>query len=225
MNAKQIAQVIANTCRDLHSLGLIFAYNSPCVIMLGGRERVSWPTNRSGSSMEHPFGSLEQYLEWVREGEFTCLLFDYSLIKVSFECMGTTVVGHNLLYWPCPVGFLGNVQNLSDLCEGIEMCLESPRRSREIVDLAMRAPMRFDFDPAMEGDDHPLVHLHTQFEDTRMSVQQAMCFPTFMKKVIRTFYRDQWAAHPEIEALHEQAIDHEDGRFDPLAHCFQVSWS
>jgi len=225
MNAKQVAQVIANTCRDLYSLGLAFAYNSPCVVDLGGRERVSWPTKGSEVATAHRFGTLEQYLQWIREGEFTCVLFDYSLIRASYECMGNMVIGHSLLYWPCPVEVLVDVRTLSDLCDGIEMCLDSARRSREIVNLTMRTPMRFDFDPANESYDHPLVHLHTQFYDTRMSVQQAMCFPSFIKKVMRTFYRDKWALHPEIEKLHEQAIEHEDGQCDPLAHCFQVSWS
>lgn len=224
MRAKEIARVIASTCRDLATMELIFSYNTPCVVNLSRCERVSFPTKQSGSATLYPFGSLEQYLEWVREGEFTCLLFDYSLIRVSYDCIGPTIVGHNLLYWPCPITCQTNIETLGDLCDAIEMCLDSPRDSREIVELAMRTPMRFDFDPQSESEDHPLVHLHTQFEDTRISVQQAMCFPAFMKKVLRTFYRDQWARHPEIEALHEQPIEHEDGQFDPLVHCFQVSW-
>jgi len=225
MNAKQIVQVIENTCRDLDSLGLIFTHISPCIINLKGFERVTWPTKSSGNATAYPFGSLEQYLEWVREGEFMCLLFDYSLIRVSYECMGNTIIGHNLLYWPCPIDFLGDVETISDLCDGIEMCLESPRRHSEIVDLAMRTPMRFDFDPARESSNHPLIHLHTQFEDARMSVQQAMCFPAFMKKIIRTFYHDKWAMYPEIEALHEQTIEHEDDQYDSQAHCFHVFWN
>jgi len=224
MNAKQIATVIANTCRDMDSLGLVFAHNSPCVVNMGGREQVSWPNKNTGSATEYPFGSLELYLKWVREGEFTCLLFDGSLVRASYECMGTTIVGHNLLYWPCPISFLLDVETLSDLCDGIAMCLESPRKSYDILNLTMRAPMRFDFDPSRESDDHPIVHLHTQFEDTRMSVQEAMCFPSFMKKIMRTFYRSQWVSHPEIEDFHEQAIEHEDGQCEPLANCFQVSW-
>jgi hypothetical protein len=192
---------------------------------LDGGKQVSWPTRGAGSVPTYPFGSLRQYLDWVREGEFTCLLFDYSLIRVSYQCVDNTVVGHSLLYWPCPIDFLVKVETLGDLCDGIEMCLELPDNSHEIVELVMRTPMRFDFDPQREGDNHPLVHLHSQFEDTRISVQEAMCFPAFMKKVIRTFYRDKWAEHPEIEQFHEQSVEHEDGQCDPLAHCFQVSWS
>lgn len=224
MNAKQIAQVIANSCRDLYSLGLLFSYNSPCVDDLGGCEQVSYPTKAAGSATAYPFGSLEQYLEWVRQGEYTCLLFDYSLIRASYECMGNAVVGHNLLYWPCPVGFVGEVENLSDLCDGIEMCIDSPRRASEIVGLTMRTPMRFDFDPVREREDHPLIHLHTQFEDTRMSVQQAMGFPTFMKKVFRTFYSHKWLSTPDIEHLHEQELEHDEGQCESPSHCFEVSW-
>ncbi len=158
MNAKQVAQVIANTCRDLHSLGLLFTYNNPCVDNFRKREQVSWPARGEGGSTAHPFGSLEQYLEWVLQGEFTCLFFDYSLIRASYECIGNTVVGHNLLYWPCPVEFHVEVETLSDLGDGINMCIDSPHRARDVVSLTMRTPMRFDFDPENESDDHPLVH-------------------------------------------------------------------
>lgn len=224
MNAKQIARVIATTCQDLYSLNLLFAYNTPHVVNLKSCDRVSWPVKIEGSTTAHPFGTLEQYLEWVRNSEFTCLLFDYSLIRASYECVGNMVVGHNLLYWPCPVEFFVAATELSDICEGIEMCINSPAQAREIISLTMRTPMRFDFDPEREGDDHPLVHLHTQFDDTRLSVQRAMDFPSFIKKVIRTFYRNKWASHPEIGCLHEQSIDHREIQFDPPKHVFQVSW-
>ena len=225
MNAKQTAAVISNTCRDLLAMGVVSFYNSPRVIQGGGRELVTWPTQRSGSSTLHPFGSLGQYLDWVREGEFTCLLFDLSLIRASYECVGATIIGHSVLYWPCPVDFRIDVQGLDELCDGIEMCLESAQHAHEVCGLTMRAPMRFDFDPIRESDDHPLVHLHTQFENTRISVQQAMCFPSFMKRVLRTFYGDLWSSRPDIDDIHEQGLEHEDGACDPPAKCFQLTWT
>lgn len=224
MNAKQITQVIASTCRDLDSLGLLFASNSPCVTESKGSEFVSWPSKGAGSARANEFGTLEQYLDWIRQGEFTCLLFDYSLIQVSFECMGNAVVGHNLLYWPCPLSFQTDVEMLSDLCDGFELCIESPRRARDVVTLTMRTPMRFDFDPQRESELHPLIHLHTQFDETRISVQGAMCFPSFIKKVFRTFYVDKWAEHPEIEDIHEQGVEHEECRYAPVNHGFQLVW-
>lgn len=227
MRAKGIAEVIAQTCSSLDALGLLFAYNSPCHTASQGRERVSYPMNGVGSASVHPFGALEQYLDWVRQGEFTCLLFDYSLIRASYECIGAEVVAHSLLYWPCPIAFSVGIDGIgiTDLCDGLEMCIHSPYTARDVCNLTMRTPMRFDFDPDAERDDHPLVHLHTQFDDARLNVQQAMCFPSFMKKVFRTFYRNRWALHPEIGDLHEQSIEHDGGECDPLGYCFQVSWS
>jgi hypothetical protein len=179
-----------------------------------------------GSANAHPFGSLDQYLEWVRQGEFTCLLFDFSLIRVSYECVGNSVIGHNLLYWPCPVEFFGKVESLSDLCDGIELCINSPRSACEIVSLSMRTPMRFDFDPTSESEEHALVHLHTQFDDTRIFVQQAMCFPSFMKKIIRTFYYKKWdKLLPDIHDIPEYDIVHDESKYNPNNNCFHISWT
>lgn len=83
--------------------------------------------------------------------------------------------------------------------------------------------MRFDFDPDNEREDHPLVHLHTQFEHARLHVNEVMFFPTFIKKVFRSFYLDQWIANTDLESIHEQSFDQVEGRFDPVPYCFQLS--
>lgn len=229
MNAKQLSNLIATTCSELYSLGLLFTYNNPCVRDVtdnGGHKykQVSWPTMGSGSATLHSFGALEQYLEWVRDGEFTCLLFDYSLIRASYNCEGNEINGHSLLYWPCPVEFIDDIESLTDLSDGIELCLESPLQAKEIVNLTMRTPMRFDFDPIRASNDHPLIHLHTQFDDTRIAVQQPMSFPSFMKKVLCTFYRNKQELLPEIEKIYEPVIKYEDVGYDLPPHAFQIFW-
>ena len=50
----------------------------------------------------------------------------------------------------------------------------------------------------------------------------AMCFPAFIKKIFRTFYLKEWRENADVELLHEQSIDQEDGRFDPDPHCLSV---
>ncbi|MGC8639319.1 MAG: DUF2290 domain-containing protein [Isosphaeraceae bacterium] len=147
---------------------------------------------------------------------------DNSLIRASYECLGNSVVGHSLLYWPCPVEFHSPVETLADLTDGLVLCLESPKGAKGICDLTLRTPMRFDFDPTREREDHPLVHLHTQFEEARLHVSHAMCFTAFIKKIIRTFYPERWLE--SVESIHEQPLDHEGSQFDPPLHCLQVSW-
>lgn len=84
--------------------------------------------------------------------------------------------------------------------------------------------MRFDFDPENETEQHPLVHLHMNFEDTRISVHAPLCFTAFIKKIFRTFYFKEFVAQPDIADLHENVIDHDEGRYEPMSHCFQLSW-
>lgn len=225
MTPKQVIATIASTCQDLYGAGLVTFFNSPWEVTSGERSIVTYPIPPGSTTHAHPFGSLEQYLAWVRNGEFTCLLFDYSLIRVSFECAGNAILGHNLLYWPCPIEFEDRLDDLADLAAGIEICLESPAKAAGTCALTLRTPMRFDFDPDREGEDHPLVHLHTQFEDTRIHVHKPLCFPAFIKTIFRTFYRDKWSQHACIGQFHEQAITHEPGEWEPAANCLQMSWA
>ncbi|MGE5607913.1 MAG: DUF2290 domain-containing protein [Bacillota bacterium] len=224
MNARQVAEHIASTCESLYAIKLVRFYNTPHEVTANGRTRISWRSSEAGSGHQHPFGSLEQYLGWVKGGEFTCILFDNSLVRASYVCEGNSIVEHTLWYWPCPVKFPSPAETLNDLCDGLAMCIESPRAARDICELSLRSPMRFDFDPQQEREDHPLVHLHMQFEEARLHVNEAMCFTAFIKKVFRTFYLKKWLENRDVELLHEQPIDQEEGQFDPMPHCLQVSW-
>lgn len=222
MNYKSMLKSINDTCATLNSLGLLFAHKSAAFKHVDGYDRVTWAgpddpkTNR--------FGSLEQYLGWVSEGAFTCLLYDLSLIRASYSCVDNEVVAHNLLYWPCPVDFKSRPDDLSDVCDVFEICLNSPRDASIVCDLTMRTPMRFDFDPDREGKDHPLVHLHMQFEETRIDVQEPMQFPSFIKKVYSTFYPDVWAKHAGLRELHEQDIRHVEAKYERQRDSLQVAW-
>lgn len=225
MTGKQVANSITGTCEALQSLDLIKLFNVCIALPRGPNTRVSWRSSETVGANAHSFGSLEQYLAWLRAGEFTCILFDNSLIRASYDCIGNTIIGHSLLYWPCPVEFADPVDNLIDLCDGFELCLASPRDAAEVCELTMRSPMRFDFDPDRASQSHPPVHLHMQYSDTRIHVREPLSFAAFMKKIVRTFYFSHWTRHPEFAELHEHAIG-DPGRYnDPAEHCFQLSWS
>ena len=221
MNAKQVSNVIAKTCDTLYQLGLVKVYNSPCETVSNGKHRVSWPTS---SAFTSSFGTLEQFLAWVREGEFTCLLFDYSIIRVSYEFCDNLIQGHSLLYWPCPIVFQVTIDELDELCCGIELCLESPKKANDVCKLILRSPMRFDFDPKRMAKNHPEVHLHMQFEKTRIHVQRPMCFSAFIKTIFRTFYNEKWEKNKELRRLHEQQIELLNDTLLSPEYCFKLSW-
>lgn len=225
MNARQVANMISSTCEDLRSLGLVAFYNSPCDRREGPLNRVSWPQASGVAARAFPFGSLDQYLSLIKEGEFTCLLFDYSIIQASYDCDGNSVVAHSVLYWPSPIAVRDQVDDLEDLCAAVTLCMDSPSKAAPFCDLCMRSPMRFDFDPDRAGDAHPEVHLHTQFDDTRIHVELPMSFTTFVKMVFRTFYRERWDACPDLARLHEQRIPLLRDEFAPVSHSMCLSWA
>lgn len=225
MNARQVAAMIASTCQDLRSLKLVSFDNSPCERRCGPLHRVSWPETHDTALRTWGFGTLEQYLSFVRNGDFTCLLWDYSILQASYDCDGPDVVAHSLLYWPAPVLIHEPVDDLADLCAAVEMCLESPAKAVSLCQLFLRSPMRFDFDPDRAGDDHPQVHLHTQFDDTRIRVERPMSFNTFVKLVFRTFYRDVWASNPDLSGLHEQPVPLLKEELEPTVHSLCLSWA
>ncbi len=217
--------MIASTCEDLRSLGLVTFHNSPCERRAGALRRVTWPNCGAPAARATAFGSLDQYLSLIRDGAFTCLLFDYSILQASYDCEGRSVVAHSLLYWPAPITSLEPLEDLGDLCAAVSLCMESPVRAAPLCELYLRSPMRFDFDPDNTRDDHPEVHLHTQFDDTRIHVDRPMVFTTFVKLVFRTFYREKWNLCPDLARLHEQRVPLVNDEVAPPSHSLCMSWS
>jgi hypothetical protein len=216
---------ITRTCESLFRIGSVSFYNSVREESTAVQSRVSWPVRNGGSSHVHPFGSLEQYLQWVRNGEFTCLLFDHSIIRASYIFTGNRVVGHNLLFWPFPISLKEPLDEITEICKALELCLNSPVQASGICSLSLRSPMRFDYDPDLAGDGHPEVHLHMQFENTRIYVQQPLCFHTFLKLIFRTFYPEHWNEHRQLATLHQQMITPLRGDISPARHCLQMVWA
>jgi hypothetical protein len=223
MNARQVASVIESACRDLFGSHLIRFYNLPCERQVDLIQRVSHPTSGRPAT-QFPFGSLDEYLSIIKDGSFTCILFDYSVIQASYDCSGNLIVAHNLLYWPSPIVPKTSLESLADIEEAIQLWLESPSRAVPLCELVLRSPMRFDFDPERASEGHPLVHLHTQFEDTRIHVERPMSFTTFVKMVFQTFYADKWTQHPLLGRFHEQPIPFVGDEFEPNSHTMCLSW-
>ncbi len=224
MNSRQVANEITSVCTDLHSLGLVAFYNTPGVRDFGSRQRVAAPSTGM-AARTYAFGSLEQYLSLLKNGAFTCILTDHSVIQASYDCVGTSVVGHSLLFWPSPIVPQAPLESLEDICAAVGMCMDSPARASAICGLLLRSPMRFDFDPDRASDDHPEVHLHTQFDDTRIHVDHPMAFTSFVKLVFRTFYREKWNSNPELADLHEPSVPLLKDEFEPTTHNLRLSWS
>src|SRR5690349_5761989 len=69
-----------------------------------GPQRVTWPRTVAGVGELYrtPFATVREYREWVESDEYSAVLFDGSLIQLSFDFLGNEVVSHRLVYFPCP---------------------------------------------------------------------------------------------------------------------------
>jgi len=198
VNSRQIRNIVDDTCRLLNQVGIAPYFSSPTIYNKGDRELVTWPVAGQPESTNGSFASLDQYLLWLRGEQYTCLLHDFSIVRASYECIGNEVVGHTLLYWSCPIDCKISVETANDMCLAIEEFIANPRGMQDYIDLRLRGPMRFDFDPRNSAPHHPSVHLHVQFEESRLFVEKPLEFPSFVKAIIRTFYHFQWQNVPDI---------------------------
>ncbi|GBG58431.1 hypothetical protein SPFL3102_02153 [Sporomusaceae bacterium FL31] len=124
----------------------------------------------------------------------SALLFDGSIIRSSLSFNGQNLINHSHLWWPAPYI---NDTSLTDVFtpqNQYEDFMTDPKWMDKVI---MRSPIRIDFDAEKETEKHPLVHMHTQNYETRLHVDEPICFSKFMKYIFQNFY-------PEIELEYQK---------------------
>ncbi|MGK3957607.1 DUF2290 domain-containing protein [Arthrobacter sp. R4] len=156
------------------------------------------PTADFLTSRAHP--TLDQYLAWIQSGAYSVILFDGSLLQLTYDVSGGAVSGHRLAYIPCPYEL-----DLDLLAEGEPIA--------DIVELhigqvpVLRSPIRFDFDPAAAKPGHPATHMTLNATSCRIGCIAPMHALRFVDFVFRNFYSDLWEAHwPFFESAERRHI-------------------
>ena len=168
----------------------------------GGFRRITWATNAtvSGELFRHTSATVTEYRNWIDCGGYSATLFDGSLIQMSYDFDYSELVGHRLLYFPCPFDLdLELLQTLS-LVEVIDIY-----RGEDISNVRLRAPMRFDYSPHFNSDTHPRSHMTFQWSHTRIPVMAPITPGRFIQFVFKHFYPTVWSIHSFIHEwpLHE----------------------
>jgi hypothetical protein len=132
------------------------------------------------------FATLSEYLQYVQDRQFSALLFDGSLIQISYTVEGgDDVIDHRLCWYPCPAYFRP---------EDLELApLEDIIRSTPSTELRCRGPLRFDYSPFQARDGHSPCHLHAFQEDCRVPVRGPVDLVTFANFIFGHFYPAEWA--------------------------------
>lgn len=164
--------------------------------------RVTWQSfEQAGEFLqwaEH--ASLDDYLRWVTTGHYSAALRDGSLLQVTYDLRSGRVVGHRLAYVPCPVAIdqalVEEGHPLADIVSLYERA----------SDIALRSPIRFDFDSDAAKPGHPAAHFTINSAECRIACAAPVHVRRFVDFVYRHFYPRLWSAHSpffaEAEHLH-----------------------
>ena len=148
MDVKDWVAEILNPIRTLVNLDLALEYQEVSITRDKRCYRIGYP--ESGFEEAVPiarvhFGSLFEYLEFLRTRRYSALLFDGSILQISLDIESGKLIKHRYSYYPCPVEFKQG--ELILLCEeeSVSDIVES-RIENDPTEILLRTPMRFDFD-------------------------------------------------------------------------------
>jgi hypothetical protein len=158
--------------------------------------RVSWHTHDPGASfiVNRDHATLDQFCAWVNSAALSAILFDGSLLQITYDVANGEVVRHRLAYVPCP--FIIDTELLHEgeaLADIIEVYSDNHPEQ-----MALRSPVRFDYDPSAAAPGHPPAHMTINGADCRIACVSPMHVLRFVDFVFRNFYKALHAAHRDF---------------------------
>lgn len=166
-----------------------------------GHTRITWSGSQGvvGELIRSDISAISTYIDWVRHGAYSAMLYDASLIQLSYEYDGTELIKHRLSYIPCPVDVDQDIMAEFPILDVLDLHLAGG-----IGDVKLRSPVRFDYDLYAGGNDHAASHMTILWSHCRLPVFAALSPGHFIKFVFKNFYPHLWAAQ---EFLREWPTD------------------
>lgn len=139
--------------------------------------------------------SIDLYRHWVSSGHYSAVLFDGSLLQLTFEYAGPVLVGHRFAYIPAPAVVEPELLELMPILDVVDDALSDPSLLR------LATAVRVEFDPLNARDDHPAAHLSFNDQGCRIPCVTPMRLGMFLSLVFHQFYSYLWAEHEYLQQL------------------------
>jgi hypothetical protein len=150
---------------------------------------VSWRSTGGSVLSKRGFPTLHDYRDWVEAGAYSAVLFDGSLLQLTYHFAGTNIlVGHRLAYVPCPFNADHELLRLLPIVDVIDYYA-----ANGADDVILRSTVRFDFDIENQRPGHPAAHLTFNSGSCRVACTAPLRLGRFLEFVFRHFYPDVWA--------------------------------
>lgn len=185
----------------------IAVYTQPVLV---SQERVSWRTTKSTIPLliSHGHPSVIDYRHWINNGQYSAILADGALLQLSYSFSGHSLVGHRLVYVPCPYNFtdLNMPLDPADLLDLYDDC--------RVTDIVLASAIRFDFDPQRRTRNefhrakfHPDSHITMNSALCRIPCAAPLRLGNFVEFVFKHFYPDLWDSHKYLRGLSREGLD------------------
>ena len=161
-----------------------------------GFQRITWAADKAvpGDLFRQDSATISEYRSWISYQSFSALLFDGSIVQISYDFDYQTLVGHRLVYFPSPFDFDRELLEAFGLFEAIE----EYQGSR--VDLVrLRSPIRFDYDSTANPATHPASHMTFEWSHCRIPVVSPLSPGHFIRFLFKNFYPSLWNDHEFIQ--------------------------
>ena len=166
----------------------------------GGFQRITWAANTAapGHLFRRTSATVSEYRQWVLCQGYSALLFDGSFIQMSYDFNRSALVGHRLVYFPCPFDLDEELIQTSGLFEVIDLY-----QDHEIDLVRLRSPVRFDYHPTSSSSSglHPASHMTFQSSDCRIPVMAPISPGHFIRFVFKSFYPSIWSDSVFLQQL------------------------
>lgn len=154
-------------------------------------ERITWqPFPHAGRFLLNRKPTIADYRYWLVNGHFSAVLFDGSLLQITYDFLGNTVTGHRLAYIPSPFVMDQDLLFSEALEDVVDYYL-----SEDPADILLNTPVHFDYDPKSSSTSHPSSHMTFNSPDLRLPCVEPLRLGRFVEFVFREFYPSLWNSH------------------------------
>lgn len=218
---KNIYQSIKNTLILLTDNDLTIFHNDPLYQKSRNDVKITWPNHNPGRhNCNSSFGYVAQYKTIIKTGAYTCLLFDGTIVRVSYSFNNNSLTDHSLLWWPSPFKINSDDLEMGGVLEIFDLYANSEDWHEQIQ---MRSPIRFDYDKEKGTNEHPVSHLHLQTSDCRLYIDRPICFNRFIKFIFQSFYPDIYKNYSFWNDLWEISFDEKE-LLSPVENQVYLGW-
>lgn len=183
------SSVVAREIRQTLGAFMEFGFATYTNTVLESPTRVTWHSTRGDADflLNRDNLTIEGYLHWLESGHYSALMPDGALIQITYEFDASGIAGHRLAYVPCPVS-INDRASRELLDEGFPWGDVIRMKLSETERVLMKTAIRFDFDPANAGENHPATHFTVNTVDCRIACATPLRLGRFLDFVFRTFY-------------------------------------